>query len=92
MTIVTEETLKTITGEFTKNPRKWGEYLERAKKRMVVEQPHLIKLLERIAGKFPKERHNELFEIAVATYSTLEQQANSNKMSSSFSVSSESKE
>ena len=89
---VTEETAKTITDEFTKAPGKWGEHLERVKARMVQEQPHLTKILEGQVGKFPKEMHNALFEISVSTYAILEQQANSNKLSSSFSVGTEGKE
>ena len=88
---VTEETMKTILDEFTKAPEKYGEHLERVKARMIKEQPHLSKFIDSQGTKYPQEMRVPLFEIAVATYAVLEQQANSNKMSSSFSVSQEEK-
>jgi hypothetical protein len=91
MPVVTEETLKAIREEFTKGSEQWGQHLERVKARIIEEQPHLIKLIESQVGKYPQEMHNQLFEIFVATYAVLEQQSNSNKMSSSFSVSTEEK-
>ncbi len=88
---VTEKTVNTIFEGHTKGLEKWGPYLERVKARLIEEQPNLTKFLEGQVGKYPEELHNALFEIAVATYAVLEQQANSNKMSSTFSVSSEEK-
>lgn len=91
MPVVTDETLRTVNEAFTKGTERWGEHLERIKVRIIEEQPNLTKFVEGQVGKYPQEVHNQLFEIFVATYAILEQQANSNRMSSSFSVSSEKK-
>jgi hypothetical protein len=91
MPVVTEETLRTINDGFTKGAEKWGDHLERIKARIIEEQPNLTKFIEAQVGKYSPEMHNQLFEIFVSTYAILEQQANSNRMSSSFSVSSEEK-
>ena len=89
---VTEETIRTVLDSYTKgSEQQWGQHLEEVKARMIEEQPALKKFLESQVGKYPPEMHNALFEIAVATYAVLEQQANSNKLSSSFSTTQEDK-
>ena len=58
-----------------------GEYLEETKKRMLGENPHLVKFLERQVGRYSPELQNHLFEIAVSMYAILEHQAEANKFS-----------
>lgn len=88
---VTETTVQTIVDSHTNGFEQWGQHLEDVKSMMIEEQPSLKKFLESQVGKYPPEMHDALFEIAVATYAVLEQQANSNKLSSSFSTTQESK-
>ncbi len=88
---VTEETVKTIFDSHTKGTENWGQHLENVKARVIEEQPSLAKLIENQVGKYPSELHQALFEIAMATYAVLEHQANSNKMSASFSTGQEDK-
>lgn len=88
---VTEETVKTIFDSHTKGTENWGQHLENVKARLIEEQPNLTKFIESQVGKYPPELHQALFEIAMATYGVLEQQANSNQMSSSFSTTQENK-
>jgi hypothetical protein len=89
--VVTKETIDSTTKSAKSGADKWGDRLERTKRMMIEQQPHLVKFLGSQVGKYPEELHNALFEIAVATYTLLEQQANSNKLGSTFSVGSEDK-
>ncbi len=89
--VVTEDTVNITFRSHEKGSEKWGDRLERTKRQMVQEQPHLVKFIESQVGKYPKGLHNALFEIAVGTYALLEQQSRSNRLSSSFSVGSENK-
>lgn len=88
---ITEETVKTIFDSHTKGTENWGQHLEDVKTRLIEEQPNLTKFIEGQVGKYPPELHQALFEIAMATYAVLEQQANSNQMSSSFTLPQEEK-
>lgn len=91
MPLVTDKTVKSIFESHTNGPDNWGNHLEDVKKRMLEEQPNLTKFIEGQVGKFPPELHQTLFEIATATYAVLEQQANANKMSTTFSLPAEEK-
>jgi hypothetical protein len=87
-------TKSTVDGAFQSDKngeRKWGDRLEDTKKRMILEQPDLVKFIERQVGRFPEELHTGVLEIIVGTYSILEQQSNANRLSSSFGVSGETK-
>ncbi len=89
--VVTKETVDITFRSHEKGSEKWGDRLERTKRQMVQEQPHLVKFIESQVGKYPPELHNALFEIAVGTYTLLEQQSQSNRLSASFGVGSEDK-
>lgn len=89
--IVSKETVDTVFRSDAGGSEKWGEKLERTKKRLAQEQPHLVKFIESQVGKYPEDLHNAMFEIAVGTYAVLEQQAGADQLSSTFGVSSEEK-
>lgn len=92
MPIVSEETIKSLVDTYLKGRENWGQRLQDAKARMVEEQPALVNFIEQQVGKYPPEIHLPIFEIAVAMYTVLEQQANSDMLSRSFSVNPEKKE
>jgi hypothetical protein len=54
---------------------KWGARLNEVKQKLFEDNPNLVEFLERHAGKYPKELHNVLFEIAVGTIAIIELQA-----------------
>lgn len=88
---VSETTVRSIFQAHTKGSEKWGEHLEEVKARLIKEQPALVEFLESQVNKYPPEMHIPIFEVVVATYAVLEQQANSNKISATFSLGSEDK-
>ena len=89
--VVSKETVNTIFKSHERGSERWGDKLERVKKRLAEEQPHLVKFIESQVGKHPRELHDAMFEIAVGTYAVLEQQAGADQLSSTFSVDSEEK-
>ena len=89
--VVTRSTIESIFQSDKSGERRWGEKLEDTKKRMIVEQPVLVKFLEGQVGGLPAELHGKVFEVVVGMYSVLEQQANANDLNSRFQVSDEKK-
>ncbi|QQG41569.1 MAG: hypothetical protein HYV90_05445 [Candidatus Woesebacteria bacterium] len=89
--IVTSETFNKILDADRKGSEPWGEMLNRVKDRLVKEQPVLARFLESQGSKFEPEEMLHIIEVAIGVYALLEQQANINKMSDTFSVTPESK-
>jgi hypothetical protein len=54
--------------------KKWGQHLARVRDKLIQGNPHLIKFIENQIGKYPRELHNAMFEIAIGTIAVLELQ------------------
>ena len=79
--VVSVETVEAIWGTYT-GPEKWGEHLEEVKGRLIKENPNLIRFIETQVRKYPRQMHNPMFEIFVATIAIFEHQAEANRLSS----------
>ena len=55
--------------------KKWGKHLTEVRDRLLIENPHLVEFIEGQVGKFPRELHSVLFEIALGALTVLEHQA-----------------
>lgn len=84
--VVSEDTVKAVESQFTTGGegRKWGEHLELVKGRLIKENPHLVKFIEKQVGKYPQELHTPMFEVIVSAIVVLEHQASANKTASIF--------
>jgi hypothetical protein len=89
--VVSKATVEGVFQSAKTGERKWGDRLEDTKKRMILEQPELVKFIESQVGRFPVEMHTGILEIIVGTYSILEQQSNTNRLGSTFGISGENK-
>jgi hypothetical protein len=73
---VTESALSSLKELYS---AKWGDHLEKVKRRMIIENPHLVKFIESQVGKYPVKQHNAMFEVILGTIAALEHQATINK-------------
>ena len=89
--IVSAETIKAIFDAYTKGGEDWGQRLMEAKARLIKEQPELTKFLEGQVLKYPTEMTKPILETVIAVYTVLEQQASSDQLSNSISVTPEGK-
>jgi hypothetical protein len=78
--VVSKVTLEAFSERYTKTKNNdWGDLLSDAQKRMVDENPYLVKHIEAQVGMFPKEAHNAILAVIVGVYKLLEHQAQINK-------------
>ena len=74
------ETYTTSSGE------KWGTRLTEVQKRLISEQPALVKFIESQVNKYPHEFHVAILEVVVATIAVLEDSAEANQISSKYKI------
>jgi hypothetical protein len=79
--VVTEATVRAITSQFTTGGegRSWGSHLEDVRKRLIIENPHLVKFINKQVDRYPQETRASIIEVVVGTIALLEHQANANK-------------
>ena len=83
--VIGKGTVESIWETFTTS-EDWGEHLEEVKSHLVKENPELVKFIESQVGKYPTVLHQPMFEVIIATIAVLENQAESNKLSSNFNL------
>lgn len=91
MPIVTAETIRAIFDAYTNGGENWGLRLTEVKERLISEQPELAKFLEGQVSKYPTEMIKPVLETVIGIYTVLEQQASSDQLSNSISVTPEEK-
>jgi hypothetical protein len=71
--VVSRTTIDAMFAVYT--GKKWGKLLTEVRDRLLIENPHLVEFIEGQVGKFLRELHSVLFEIALGALTVLEHQA-----------------
>jgi len=84
MPVISQETIDAVVGRYSgrtgKEGTDWGLHLTEIQKRIIREDPNLVKYIEIIVGKYPQHLHNDMLEVAVSLYAILEWQADCNRL------------
>lgn len=84
--IVSQEMIEAIWQAYTTGGDSWGARLTETQKRLVSEQPALVKFIESQVGKHPKSMHRAIFEVVIATITVIEEASEVNYLSNLYKI------
>jgi hypothetical protein len=67
--VISNQTLDAVYEVYVGN--KWGIHLTELKENLLRDNPNLVKFIESQVGKYPRELHNDMFEVVMGTIAVL---------------------